>query len=496
VRRVALAGFVLLLAPAAAGVPFEPDLPFANLARDDSVAVLSGALELDSVMGASPAVLANVTGFTIDGLDVVCWEYPCYKSDGPLSVRVVAGSTVALRYPLSGSLRLEADHAVAAPVLLDASQAGFSNLDAGFTLAPSLAAATTGGLLRFLPETLAAQPDGPVPAQPPVTGLPELLASQFQAPDPTDADGALLAGLTPGSRIELLDQGRTVRTLDGSSGLLLQGTIAVDPVEAEAYVVPCGGRCDMVFRPGHDVDVLGAVERLLGLTELVQGEAVPALELGPWGSLVNPVANGAYVDLPLITDPGDFDVGSLTLVRFDRLEASLYPGAPPGEGTGALVIQSGNVQGSPEFLGVRYFSMPLLSYILWGLALLAVLARWVFARQEPKHRSGLARTLAVVCFVVLLAVWHLTFERTLGLGAFSPGLEASTRGLVAGVELATFLAMLLLVVVPVRLFLGHGLRTVRLRKASAYAGTLALVAGGLLGPLILLGILDFALGLF
>lgn len=498
---VALAALAVGI-PAASAVPFTSDLPFADVATATSLSVLSGALRVDAQAGGAPAVLANVTTFEIEGLALACWQYPCVRSAGDLTVRVATGSTVALRFPTTGSLHLAADHAVAAPLALDATKAGFGELAAGLTLAPSLAAATRNGVLTFEPEALAAQPDGPIPVPAPSSPLPvplpSAVASQFQAPDPDDSNSAVLAGLTDVSVIEVVEAGRVLQTLRGYSGLLLQGTLRTTAVHAESFLLPCGVRCDLVVAAnGPGADVLGAVQGLLDLAGTLDGVQTPLLALGPFESLVDPVADGALLEIPLVASLADFHVANLTLVRFDRLQAALYPGAPPVGGSGDLVIQSGDVQGDDALSGARFLGVPVWAYILWAAALIALVLRAALRRnEEASERKGLARLVGLLALVGAAVLWHLAFTRILGVGATSAGLDGAARLMVGAVEASTFLLVLVLVALPGRVLLRNALRLVGLPRVSRFAGTAALAATAVIGPLLLLGIIDVVLALF
>lgn len=489
---------LLVLAGPVGAQAFTADLPFTDVQGAKSVPVMAGALEVAAQADGSPALMHNVTTFVIDGLDIVCWTYPCRESPGALQVRVVQGSTVAIQFPRAGNLHLAAGHAIATPVGLDGEKAGFGDLAAGLTLAPSLAIATDAGALSFVPQTLAAAADGPVPAQSPVPGLPASAASFFQAADPDDSNGAVLAGLTKGSRIEVLDGGAVVHTVNGYGGLLLQGTVQARGIVAEAYLVPCLAGCDVqVTRSGGSLGVEAAARGLFGLVDLAGGGKVPPINLGPFGSLVDQVADGALMLFPLVARPSDFSVDNLTLVRFDRFAATLRPTEPEASGNGNLVIQSGSVAGAPAFVGATYFAMPLWSYILWGLALVAVVVR--LATRAPKTHARwdrfrwVGRVLGILAWAALAFVWHVAFGRVLGLSATSDGLDATARAVIGTVELVTLLAMVLMVVLPARILLGNLFRIVRQGRFMGLAGPLATGCGILLGAPLLLGLVDFAL---
>ena len=489
---------LLVAAPMAnAATPFTADLPFTDMQKASRVPLLSGATTVDSVAGGAPTILSDVVAFEIHGITVACWQYPCLEGSD-LSVRVGNGSTVALRFPATGTLHLEADSGLSVPVDLDAVRSNFGRGPAaGLTLAPSLAVASNGGNLAFLPETLEPAADGPVPASSPIPGLPPALASQFQAPDPTDENAAVLAGLTNTSRLEVVQAGRVVQVLPGYAAVLLQGDIVVQPVTARAFLIPCTIKCDLdVTAKAHDTDVVAAMGNLFRLVEQMQGDALPDLELGSFGSLLNPIAAGAFVELPL--DLKRFSVSNLTVVRFDHLQTSLFPGSPPADGSGELVILSGEVKDAPEFVGTKFFGMPLWSYILWGVAIVALVLRLALRRGQPKPEGGkwIARLVGLAAFLALAVVWHLAFVRVLGVGAASPGLDFTSRLIIGGIELGTLLSMVLMVVTPARILLGNALRLAGLPKLARFAPAAGRAVGIVVGLPLLLGLVNFALGLF
>lgn len=490
----------VVLAPAASAEDFQAMLPFTDFAVASHLPFLAGTFEGRAPAGGTPAVLHRVQPFQVDDLAVVCWTYPCHEAEGPLVVRIAAGSTVALRFPTGGILELRADHAVAMPVDLDAQMAGFGELAAALKLAPSLAVAAKGGVLSVVPEVLPPEPSGAVPvARPP--GTPAALASYFGAPDPTDEDAAVLAALTPQSRLEVLDGGRLVHAVQGYGGLLLQGGINVEPVRAEAYVLPCATRCDVLVRDGGvAADLEAATTLVLDVIALAQGVPLPPLTFGPFVGVLEPMAAAALVDFPLLADPTQFSVANLTVIRFDRLQVSLYPGAPAAAGEGPLVIQSGAVQGSPEFVGGPYFGMPLWSYVLWGLALIAIvvvaIARAPKKNERWDRRRWVGRVLGLAALVALVLVWHVNFSRVIGVDVTSPGLDGGTRGIVAAVEFGTLLAMMAMVVLPARILLSRVFRLARQGRFMGLAGPIASVVGILAGTPLLLGFVDLALRLF
>lgn len=490
-----------LPAPMAVAEPFTAPLPFVDVATDGHLPLLSGALDVRSPAGSAPTVMHRTAdAFEVSGLQVVCWRYPCHQAEGPLVVRVATGSSVALRFPAKALLHLEAGHAFATPVHLDGDRSGFGGMSAGMSFVPSLAAATTGGTLTVEPEVLPPTAGGPVPAQPP-PGSPQQAGFLFQAPDPDDEDGAVLATLTESSELTVLDGGRVVHQVRGAGGLLLQGRIWTDPVRAESFLLPCALRCQVtVTDDGTSSDVGAATASLLGLVELAQGAPAPPVDLGPWASLLNPVAAGVLLDLPLVADPADFTVANLTVIRFDRFETTLYSGSPSASGDGPLVIQSGDVQGSPAFVGGPYFGMPLWSYFLWGAALLMLLVR--VATRAPKEHGRwdrlriVGRVAGALAWALLAIVWHLNFDAVIGISATSDGLGAMARLLVALAELGTLLLMVAMVVLPSRILLANAFRTMRQGRFMGLAGPLASGVGILLGIPLLLGFVDLALAMF
>lgn len=502
---VSQAAFLLVLAlpwaPTAAAEGFVAPLPFVDVATDGHLPLLSGALDVRSPAGSAPTVMHHtLEAFEVRGLRVVCWSYPCHEAQGPLVVRVMAGSSVALRFPTEAVLHLEADHAFATPVHLDAEKAGFSGLAAGLAFVPSLAAAATGGVLTVEPEVLAPATDGPVPTQPP-PGSPPQAGFLFQAPDPDDEDGAVLATLSETSEMAVFDGGRLVHRVLGYGGLILQGTIRAGPVLAEAFVLPCALRCEVtVTDEGTSSDVGAATASLLGLVELAQGVPAPPVDLGPWASLLNPVAAGVLLDVPIVADPAEFSVADLTVIRFARFETTLYPGSPASSGDGHLVIQSGDVQGAPAFVGWPYFGMPLWSYFLWGAALLMLLVRVVTRGPKESERwdrlRWVGRIAGAVAWIALGLFWHLNFDAVVGISATSAGLEAIPRLLVGVAELVTLLLMVAMVVLPSRILLSNAFRTMRLGRFMGLAGAAASVIGLLLGLPLLLGFVDLALAMF
>jgi hypothetical protein len=239
---------------------------------------------------------------------------------------------------------------------------------------------------------------------------------------------------------------------------------------------------------------------VLAVVALAQGVPLAPLGLGPFAAVLDPMAAGVFVDFPLLADPSQFSVDNLTVIRFDRLQVSLYPGAPAAPGDGPLVIQSGSVQGSPEFVGGPYFGMPLWSYILWGLALIAIVVAAIARAPKKVERwdrlRWVGRIAGLVALVALLFVWHVNFGRVIGVDATTDGLDDGSRWLVGAVEVGTLLAMAFMVVLPTRLLLSRTFRLARQGRFMGLAGPLASVVGILAGTPLLLGFVDLALGFF
>jgi hypothetical protein len=484
---------ILLFLPTVHAAEFVASLEFADLQTAASLAVVSGDTEVQARTGDAPTILASVDRFSIHGVEVACWESPCLKGD--LSVRVGQGSTLALRFPKTGDLRLDAPAAMSMAVDLDAVWENLGGMAAGFTLAPGLATGTSNGQLRFERQVLAPEPDGPIPAASPIPGLPGPVASQFMAPDPTDANAAVLATITPQSSLEILQGGSVVQVLHNASALLLQGNLDIETIRADSFVIPCAQRCDVVVTANaSDRDITAAVDNVLSLVGELQGEELEPIDWGFFDGMLNAVADGAYVVFPL--DVKKFEVGNLTLVRFSRLEASLGPQDQQATGSGGLVIQSGEVRDAPPFVGTRFFAMPSWSYLLWGLAVVALVVRVIVRRkQEQPERGWLNRLVGLGSVLALAVAWHLVFVATFGIGMTTPGLEWQARGMMAAVEALTLLGMVLILVVPLTLLLRNTLRLVGLPKVASYAPTMARLAGIALGGPLLLGLIHFALGL-
>lgn len=498
--RLVVATLLAVSAPVAQDVGFAADLPFTDFAASDHLPLLAGSLDVKAPAGSAPTLMHNVSAFAVTGLAVVCWDYPCHRAAGLLTVEVLSGSTVALRYPQTGDLHLVADHAVAAPVDLDGERSGFADLAAGLDLAPSLIAATQGSRLVLDSQFLPPAQDGPVPAQAP-PGAPPQAAPLFQAPDPDDGNGAVLAGLTPASRLVVLDGGQVVHDVEGYGGLILQGAIHVDPVSAEAFVLPCAILCDVdVTTEGGPGDLQAATASIVSLAEVAQGAPLPPIELGPWTDVLDPLADGVYVDLPLLAESGRFSVGNLTVARFDEFHADLAPGAAAAPGSGPLVVQSGSVQGAPQFVGGRYFGMPLWSWFLWAAAIGAIVVAAVLRAPKANERWDrlyfVGWLVGAAAWAVLVFVWHENFGRVLGVDAASPGLSSSSRMLVGAIEGATLLAMVLMVVLPARLLLSRAFRLMRQGRFMGLAGPAATAVGILAGTPLLLGFVNLALRFF
>jgi hypothetical protein len=141
--------------------------------------------------------------------------------------------------------------------------------------------------------------------------------------------------------------------------------------------------------------------------------------------------------------------------------------------------------------------MPLWAWFLWIAAIVAVLVAAAVRAPRSSERwdrlGVVGWLLGAVAWAMLLYLWNANFGRVIGVSATSHGLSGTSRLLVSGIEGATLVAMVLMVVLPARLLLSRLFRLARQGRLMGLAGPLATTVGILAGTPLLLGLVNLAL---
>lgn len=257
------------------------------------------------------------------------------------------------------------------------------------------------------------------------------------------------------------------------------------------------------------LDVLSGATGLLGDDGAdAFGRDSPVRQLGAFSSMFDgallllgdtPGEDGEAVS-PVESRLGDaeFEVGPLALVRGDPMSLAWADGQMAVQGTPVVAITSaGFAVDEPATLAGL---VPILSLVLWAVALAAIVVFFVKRPQGEKGSLLLRLVSLAVHVVVLVAVflwWDASFAQTFGTSVvtlFRAGTALSDPlrlSLLASIELAPWGLAALLFALPVRIALGVGLRYLgkgKTFKGVAKAG--GLVALGIFGPVYALWIVN------
>lgn len=447
--------WLLLLLPTVTAAINEP-LPFETTTEfsdsfDAIEAVVSAAADLDSPGAANGSLFLGADAFTFTGLNRLYWQdgngdFQIADGSG-LAVAVGQDSSVAFRHPSTYDVSFAADHAIA--FFADVSTMfGDGSSDIGF--GPSMVAIPVDGT-TVLPN---------------MGTLPKTTPSGQTNFNDFVADSALLLTFSDVSQLVLTQNGVVLDTLSGKSQWVgFQGTPSVGPIHADMVALPTPEGASIDFAPAgadaaaegvsaeHLQNALSALSasqdqesQLEGIEDVTQGLA--------------PVLNGAFVGISdLNGGSGAADLlQNVTLVRFTEMNAVRTNGAMAWAGSGALQIQNGEVAGASNLIGI----FPWWSLLLWGVALVALVVRFVIKPDKKSPRwdkwnwVGLAG--GFVASLLVFWLWDRETQAVWGTSLLSGDVSGVGLGVIALVQLLPLSLAGFCIGMPTRILIKSGTR--------------------------------------
>lgn len=274
-------------------------------------------------------------------------------------------------------------------------------------------------------------------------------------------------------------------------------------VDGETAMIPMNKTAQAILRPATEEALvagfdLGRLTRAASSFEGEKNESKPSGEGNDdFANSLAPVFNGAIVGNPegsVRVRGNTVDFGTFTLIRYS--EFKFTPGADEDfvaySAHGPLVFAGDDVQTGASAVGSGVFSLPVLSLILWILAIGAVIAGFVvkpIVPKTPAHRSMKIRMVSILthvgALVIAFLLWDLELRAFFGSSILSamggPGQNA--LAVVAGVQLATFSFALFLFGLPIALMANSLLKLADLRRAKGVGRGVGYMAAWALGAI-------------
>lgn len=467
---------VFPLASAAAEQHREASFPMAR-GFDDSLTVLSGAMELSAPAVSQSAGFFRTTGFTVGGLSHACWQGEDASMvcvNGPLRLIVPAGASFGFNSGASYPVEIEADHALL--TFVDLAQA--DGFDDKLRVGPSAIGSLVGGVVRM----------GEVPA--------------------TSGHFVGFTALESGSSLELRDAvGILVKSIGlEDEPLLVEGSPDFpSSFGADVVVLPFGNGALLSFRPASDADAAIGLEstNLDRLSEILSNvriigasaKSAPFAILDKADVVLSEVFNGAFLRTRLSDDPTG--LGDVAFAKFDELTVTDGAGRSLDfDGSYTLVVGDlgpsfDNSRVSDESQALRWWIGSFL------VVAILVMGAWLWFRDgpieqtEPGPHTWVARVATAVGAVVAFLVWDWQLNEVLGSSLLTSGGSGSGLGVVALVEFTSLLLAALLIGVPVFFAVRYGLALAKQPKFTSLAATAGVFFTVAFGILVLPALVSF-----
>lgn len=428
--------------------PYEATVGFSD-DFESIPALVSGAIDYHGADARNATLLLGTTGFTVSGLERLCWESSgggnrCEEGTG-LSVELSDGGSAAFRTPKTYDVAMQAEHVLA--FFANAGQLFGEDRPEQIALGQSIVAFPTE-------ETITIDNVERLPAPP---------ASSYSSFNDAVDDLALLLTLTANSTLVLRDGGDVLDTLEGEGAWAgFQGGPVFTPIRANvaALPMPDGATASFTRSPADAArEGLGgnALQDAFSSIEASEGEG-DADALGDISDASDALAgflNGAYLSL----DSAGFSdesgpvglLDTITLVRFENLDATRDGEQVQHEGSAPLQIQEGEVVGAKPLVGGI---VPIWGVILWGLALILLVVRLV-VKPKKEHKvwdklNWVGWVGGLVAGIIVFFLWDLAMVNLWGTSIVTSGASGVTLGAIAALQLIPLLLAGLFFGLPTR----------------------------------------------
>lgn len=409
---------------------------------------VSGALDFHGEGAKNGSMLLGTGGVAVTGLDQVCWQEgssgKCRTGDD-LSVELLDGGSVAFRTPRSYDVDMAADHVLA--FFGDASVLFGEDRPEQLEYGPSIIAFPTGEQITITN----------------VEPIPPPSRQQFGNFNDALRDLALLVTLSDSSTLVVRNGADTLATLEGNGEWVgFHGSPIFSTVTAILAAVPMPEGTTASFTPsppraareGLSAESLQAATSSLADAE---GEG-DAQALGGATDAADALAgflNGALLNFDDADVQGEVSglelLDRVTLVRFHEMDATRIDSAIAYEGAAPLQVAEGEVAGASPLIGFA----PLAAYILWGLAVVALVLRMVL---KPSKSNVLWDRLHFVGWIggavaglIVFFLWDRAMVNLWGTSILTSGASGATLGVITAIQLVPLLLAALFFGLPIRI---------------------------------------------
>jgi hypothetical protein len=476
---------LLLLIPAAQAAinsdhAFEAEYPFMEGFGGDAVTITSGMADVQLTDATGAFGFFDTQGFSVTQLDRVCWMQsgtPTCES-GNLALHVAIGGSAAIDLPGTVDGLFHADHALG--LFIDYGKGEDLN---SYGLEQTLMAPAIGGAMEF----------GKV-QEIPFAGLLNMQSL-----------GGLV-GLDDATTIQLSSDGTGVRSFQGKDAQLsFSGQPIIGRIETGLAVLPFEAGSIATFSPATDGDasegldlsrvndMLRTIDEANAKGSNTQGNFSEGIE--DVEDLLAAVLNGAVLRLPIGENATADD---FAMIRFEQLNVRARgDGSLAWSGSGPLAIQSGQVAGAPNLIGVGFFALPIWSIVLWVAAIGIWVARLVV--RPPKEHPTWDRfkwigwVFGAVAFVVLFILWDLEVRSVWGTSLLAGDTTGRALLVTAAVQLAPLFFVMFAAAAPIRMILRNGLLLGRQGTFMGLSGGVAYLLAYAVGATLLLAYIELVI---
>lgn len=468
--------------------PFEASFAFAEGLDSSELTIISGTPDvayaaLESAFGAF-----NVEAFSINDLTMACWNLQQYQSSGQqdgdgcatsasgqISIRTVNNGSVAYNFPVAVTGQYTADHALTYPI-----DFAFQDELKEMGIGESLLLSAVDGLVRT----------DKVPV--------------FQGTGLVRGSYGSIAPITEDTVFEVVRDGNVIHTTGSNQQFLaFESTVGltIAPYQTDFALIPFENGSVATFAPA-DKD---AAREGFNLTRL-QGNIDNLSDASGSGADELPEGlDGAQTLLSEILDGGIVHVNSDAgeakdvleegaLIRFSEMTLSNTgtSGDLAWQGQASLQVRNGEVAGADKLI----FLFPWWSFLLWGLAIVAIVFRVV--RKQPKDGpldkfAWIGWVGGILASLLVFYLWDLEVREVWGTSLLSTNAGFTGMAAVALLQLLPWAIVGIAVTLPLRLIGTNVVHAAGLGKGARLTAILMPIFGFLLGATLLLDFLGVLL---